>query len=124
MDIECTLPNGDCFGWIPVANNLTSGGIYARTITAYSKTPGVTISPGTYEMCGPGIKGNREGLEKPWLYRHDSMVMLTAPRDYESLIWYLNQHQIEGLVWRYGPLSAQITRKEVGLPWPALTKYL
>lgn len=121
MKVDSTLPNGDRFGWVPVPPNGVAEAIYIKTIESYIKTPGVQIAPGTYELCGPGVKGNHERLDRHWLYRHDGMVLLTAPRVYEQLIWYLGHNDLEGIVWKYGPCSAQITRKDVGLSWPHLT---
>ena len=77
--------------------------------------------PGAYELCGPGIKGNHERFPIPTLVRHDLVSYIRTPRTLDHLIAFLLQlpEPGEGLVWTYGDQSCQLTRQDVGLPWPS-----
>jgi hypothetical protein len=81
---------------------------------------GKPIEAGTYELCGPGIKGNHEGLEYPTLFRHDLISYLRTPRRLDDLIAFMIQLDPpgEGLVWLYGDQLCQLSRRDVGLDWP------
>lgn len=57
-------------------------------------------SDGTYELCGPKVQGNPEGLSKHRLIRHGAIEVF-APRDYESLKEWFKDKNIEGIVWHH-----------------------
>lgn len=81
---------------------------------------GKPIEPGAYELCGPGIKGNHEGLAYPTLYHHDLISYLRCPRQLDEVIAFLVRMDPpgEGIVWRYGDQYCRLTREDVGLSWP------
>lgn len=81
---------------------------------------GRALDPGAYELCGPGIKGNHEGLEYPTLLHHNLITYLRCPRQLDEVIAFMLflDPPAEGLVWRNGDQSCQLTRRDVGLPWP------
>jgi len=56
---------------------------------------------GTYELCGPGIQGNPEGLDKLTLKMHGLLMYNDVPRDYDGLRDWLAAQDIEGLVWHH-----------------------
>lgn len=58
---------------------------------------------GTYEACGPRIGGNAEGLLSHVLLRHGDHVLDDVPRDYDGLVAYFTEHNIEGVVWWRDP---------------------
>lgn len=53
---------------------------------------------GTYELCGPKVQGNAEGLEKHTLIPH-GRHQVDAPRTYDELSDWLVKGHIEGVVW-------------------------
>jgi len=75
---------------------------------------------GTYELCGPKINGNPEGLAKHTLIQHGQDVLPLCPRDFVGLQEYLSRMDIEGFVfWRdlFKPNceKAKIKKKDFGL---------
>jgi hypothetical protein len=66
--------------------------------------------PGTYELCGPKINGNPEGLDEPALFRHGMEVLhaipdmrTVEPGDAHALLKpifaELKEKGVEGVVW-------------------------
>jgi hypothetical protein len=62
---------------------------------------GTLITDGTFELCGPKVQGNPEGLTRHSLIRHGMKVIDEDPRDYESIRTYLATAGIEGIVWHH-----------------------
>jgi hypothetical protein len=57
---------------------------------------------GTYELCGPKINGNPEGLTGHHLIRHGSIVFYNAPRSFSELrVYLLAMPEVEGIVWHH-----------------------
>lgn len=54
---------------------------------------------GTWELVGPKVQGNPEGLDSHDLIRHGSFELTDVPRDYDGLRDYLAHNNIEGIVW-------------------------
>lgn len=102
-------------GWVPA--RWSADHILAQAVQSMQAS-GRPIEPGTYELVGPGVKGNPEGFPEPTLVNHLLVSYLHCPRDLEALTWFLAKHQIEGIVWHHGGESCKITRREVGLGWP------
>jgi hypothetical protein len=101
-------------GWLPVGEDdedvvLALGRLYHA---------GLPIYPGTYELCGPGIKDNPEGFELPTLLRHGGLAYIRTPRSLDDLVMFMIEHPAEGIVWEYDGALCQLTRKDVGLEWP------
>lgn len=73
---------------------------------------------GTYELCGPDIRGNHEKLSHPSLYPHGTDVVKHVPRTFAGLQKFLETYQGEGIVWHYrlGPVTmmAKIKRSDFG----------
>ena len=78
--------------WIPV----TKDDKYHKE--AFMRMP--TLMPnGTYELCGPKINGNSEGLTYHILVAHGCEVLENCPTDFSTLPIFLKQKAIEGIVW-------------------------
>ena len=74
---------------------------------------------GTYELCGPKIQGNPEGVHAHTLIRHGSVTLDDAPRDYDGLTAYLTDLPHEGIVWHHPDgRMAKLKRRDFGLQWP------
>ena len=107
----------DITGWMGVGNTDEA---LVVALDAYGQT-GKPFEPGTYELCGPGIKGNHEGFDYPTLLRHDLVSYLRCPRQLDDVIAFMLMMDPpgEGIVWRYGNQYCKLTRQDVGLEWPA-----
>lgn len=97
------------FGWAPVGKkrkDLLQQALQRRDI------PNL-VGGETYELCGPGIADNFEGLEGPQLFRHSRaeicLDLHRRPLTYEFLRQYftttLAAVRWEGIVW-HGPVMA------------------
>lgn len=96
---------GHMFGVEPVAQS----GFKAMMEEALPNT-GQLLEPGTYELCGPKINGNPEGLDTHILIRHGAEVLpgipdmrTVEPGDAHALLQPifadLKERGVEGLVW-------------------------
>ena len=56
---------------------------------------------GTYELCGPKIGGNREGLDSHQLIRHGIEVIEQVDTSFRGLKDFLFYHDIEGIVFHH-----------------------
>lgn len=101
---------GKTVGWEPIAQSS-----FAKYHTEAAEV--IANWPhGTYELCGPKINGNPEGLGRHVLIRH-SAAEVVAPRfdlrTYDGIGEFLARHQWEGLVY-HGPdgLMAKIKKRD------------
>ncbi len=69
----------------------------------------------TYELCGPKVQGNLEGLGFHQLIRH-GIDLLKAPRTFAELRDYLGDGLIEGIVWHHpDERMVKIKAKDFGI---------
>ena len=78
--------------WIPV----TKDDKYHKE--AFMRMP-TLMGDGTYELCGPKINGNPEGLTYHILIAHGCEVLEGCPIDFKALPQWLTYAGIEGIVW-------------------------
>lgn len=92
-------------GWEPIAN---SG--FARWLdeaVAADRWLPYTPVPGTYELIGPKINGNPEGVDFHMLIQHgyaaamDGEVLDGVPRSFAPLGAWLAERRWEGIVWHH-----------------------
>lgn len=103
-EIEHDPNTGKTVGWEPADQSGFSKFIHE----AYDGQ-----EPGTYELCGPKINGNPEGLDSNVLVPHGTVVLDNAPRDFEGLSDYLLRHSFEGIVWHHEDgRRAKLKRKD------------
>jgi hypothetical protein len=79
-----------------------------------------TEPDGTYELIGPKIQGNKDGLkEHHVLMLHAAADRFPdAPRTFTGLRHFLEENLIEGLVWHHADgRMAKIKRRDFGLKW-------
>ena len=87
-------------------------------IAAYEATPKAEIHEGTYEAIGLHFNSNRYNLDKDILVRHGE-DMVEVERTFEGIRKYLEEHNIEGLVfWKDGHPACKIKRSDFGFAWP------
>ena len=88
---------GKTFGWEPIAQSA-----YAKFFAEAVEAPSAARSPGTYELIGPKINGNPEGVRAHELVAHDAADRFDVPRDLDGLrAWILEHPQYEGVVWHH-----------------------
>lgn len=79
---------------------------------------------GTYELCGPKIRGNPERYVKHTLTKHGSARISQNPRTFEAIKDYLGGHNVEGIVWHhqeYGWMT-KIKGKDFGFKRPSYSR--
>lgn len=85
---------------------------------AHDNRDGFTVEDGTYELVGPKVQGNPEGLKEHMLVRHGCAVLNVPPEKLPLFNW-LRDHLCEGVVWHHADgRRAKIKRRDFGLPWP------
>jgi hypothetical protein len=74
---------------------------------------------GTYELLGPKVQGNKDQREKHVLQMHaEAKTYPDAPRTFSALRHFLEENQIEGLVWHHPDgRMAKIKRRDFGIKW-------
>lgn len=99
-------------GWTPV--NMGNESAYIReAISNYS----LPWQVGTYEACGPKINSNAERLERHELRKHGD-TLIECPRDFAGLRAFLQEHDMEGLVFSHPQHGrCKIRRADFGFPW-------
>ena len=71
---------------------------------------------GTYELIGPKVQGNPEGVTMHVLVRHGAEELSDAPRDFDGLREYLRSADIEGIVWHHPDgRMVKVKTKDFGL---------
>jgi len=77
-------------------------------------------SDGTYELCGPKVNGNHEGLSRHLLIRHGVEEFMDFPRSFDSIKAFLDQTDTEGIVWWHPDgRRAKIKGKDFGFKRPS-----
>ena len=96
-------------GWVPIGDGPDDK--YHREAFGNG-----AFSDGTYELCGPKVQGNPEGLFEHHLINHETLELLVeVPRDYEGLREWLLEQDVEGVVWHHEDgRMAKIKKKDFG----------
>ena len=71
---------------------------------------------GTYELIGPKIQGNPEGVPMHQLIRHGSIICRTRDFSFEALKIFLDANNMEGIVFHniYDNRMCKIRKKDFG----------
>lgn len=100
-------------GWIPVGDGPDD--VWHREAWPISWPNAIHLEDGTYELCGPEINGNPEGLHIHKLIRHGDDVIY-PPRTFDELKAWLAEHDFEGIVWHHPDgRMVKIKGKDFGL---------
>lgn len=84
-------------GWLPVGEGPDDA--YHREAWAAA---GQALPDGTYELIGPKVQGNPEGVPTHRLVPHGQDTLPDAPREYAALRAYLEARpDMEGIVWHH-----------------------
>lgn len=116
--IEDSDPNtGKLFGWVKVDDGPSDK---FHRMAFESQSP---LEDGTYELCGPKIQGNPEGLDDYTLIRHGSVLVFVdagpMPTTFDQLKEYFENDapkEMEGIVfWKDGKPVGKVKRKDFQL---------
>lgn len=111
--------DGNWFGWLPVGPGPEDR--YFR-----EAFEGTTYEDGTYELIGPKINKNPEGVSTHVLVRHafgigGVMTDIVIPRDFDGLQTLFTQYDIEGIVFHHQDgRMAKIKGKDFGIKRPKI----
>lgn len=90
---------GKTMGWVEVGNG-NEDKWHRESVDG--KTEGIDLADGTYELVGPKVQGNPEKSESHTLIKHsDAEVYENVPLGFEELKQWLEDKDIEGLVWHH-----------------------
>lgn len=102
-------------GWVPVSSDPDDEWHrigWNRAVQEY----GGPVPDGTYELCGPHINGNPEGLDCETLIRHGTHLIPDAPRSFGELSGWFRGRDIEGTVWHHPDgRMVKIKKRDFGL---------
>jgi hypothetical protein len=119
--IPCSEPDpvtGHWPHWVRVKNDDPASRWYIVALENALKDTEGHLNNGTYEAIGPHFQGNPHHLDRDILVRH-GITVLDVPRTFEGLRDYLEQHEIEGIVfWKDGEPQCKIKRSDFGFKWP------
>lgn len=109
--LETDEVTGKSVGWEPAERSSFAKFLVEATARRY---PAAFI--GTYELIGPRINGNPEGVTDHQLRRHaDAEPIHDAPRDFHGLRTFLETFHGEGIVWHHPDgRMAKIKRRDFG----------
>jgi hypothetical protein len=103
--VETDTTTGKTVGWEPVEQSAFAK-YHAEAVAneerevALAADDPATFDPGTYELVGPKVNGNPEGVDRHLLWAHGD-ALDDAPRDFDGLAKYLADFAGEGIVWHY-----------------------
>jgi hypothetical protein len=91
---------GKAVGWVEVGWG-SEDKYFREAIAGYSPDH-VDLLDGTYELLGPKVQGNAEGVHVHILKLHaDADTLEDVPVEFEALKAWLAGRDIEGVVWRH-----------------------
>lgn len=100
---------GKRVGWVPVAPD-------AKEDRWHMEGFDPSLPDGTYELVGPKVQGNPEGVPAHKLIRHSKAVKLNAPRTYGALAEWFKGKDIEGIVFHHPDgRMGKIKKRDFGL---------
>ncbi|GHJ12857.1 hypothetical protein [Micromonospora sp. AKA38] len=104
---------GKTVGWEPIDRS-SFAKYHAEALAAHAGEP----RPGTFELIGPRINGNPEGVRGHALVAHAEADRLDVPRDAPGLReWLLAHPAYEGVVWHHPDgRRAKLKRRDVTGP--------
>lgn len=87
---------GDVPGWVPVGDGPEDARHREAQAAAFMLDEGQT-----YELCGPKVQSNPEGLPSHVLIAHGNQSLEPFPRTFDGIRAALADAKIEGVVWHH-----------------------
>ncbi|MCP4373234.1 MAG: hypothetical protein GY797_34785 [Deltaproteobacteria bacterium] len=119
-ELEPNKHTGHWPGWLPVSETNSQDQWHKEAWKQFDS------DDGTYELVGPKVQGNPYNLDVHKLIRHGEEVHADndPPRDFEGLKIWLEQFEVEGIVWHHPDgRMVKIKRRDFGLEWPVKTTF-
>ncbi len=93
---------GKGVGWVQVGNGAEDKW-FREAIEKHGANPDkVSLLDGTYELLGPKVQGNPEHWKRHLLKKHSLATTYdNVPVEFEALKQWLEEKDIEGLVWHH-----------------------
>ena len=94
---------GKIVGWVPVDAMLKEDRWHFEAfVNLRNSATDYLLGDGTYELIGPKVQGNPEGICQHRLMSHrEAPTYDDAPRTFDGLKEWLKDMDIEGLVWHH-----------------------
>jgi hypothetical protein len=106
---------GKTIGWVPVGNG-PEDRWHREAFVELTRMDRPPFPEGTYELIGPKIQGNPEGMKDHVLIPHEFCEAIEAPRTFDGLKEFLSGKNIEGIVWHHPDgRMAKIKLRDFGL---------
>ena len=117
-------------GWVPIKPADPGDRYFAEGIKNAREAITPTADGATYELVGPKVQRNTEGLERHEIVAHESRELhldakaigidgLRASDAFHALDNYLRKTPHEGIVWHHPDgRRAKIKRRDFGHRWP------
>lgn len=115
--IVCTIDSrsGKQFGWLPVSEENPQDKYYIEAFN-YIQASNSSLPDGTYELIGPKIHGNPEGVDSHMLVKHTTWEIPSLKRTFKDIKHFLSQNNFEGLVFHNSDgQMAKIKKKDFGM---------
>ncbi len=105
-------------GWEPIEGTPFVK-FFQQALVALMRDLGLfpTVSPGTYELIGPKINKNPEGVPEHLLVQHDRAEVIDVPdRSFAGIEKALSEHNVEGFVFHHedGRRMGKIKKRDFG----------
>lgn len=93
--VEFDTLSGNRLGWVPVDEESKEDRWHREALVN-------DMGDGTYELVGPKIQGNPEGLHRHHLLKHSEAIHYNnVPRTFEGLREWMKDKDIEGIVFHH-----------------------
>ncbi len=103
-------------GWVPVGD-----GPQDRMHRGAFERVHCQLSDGTYELIGPKVQGNPEGVQWNQLVAHGAIMFQDAPRTFDELKTFFVGRREEGIVWHHPDgRMVKIKGRDFGIARPTL----
>lgn len=107
---EADIPSGHHPHWIKCERNNPANKYHFMAFDLLENK-----KDGTYELCGEKVQGNPEGIEGHILVPHGEMELSLPDRSFEGIKAYLEQENIEGIVFHDGEHMCKIRKTDFGI---------
>lgn len=109
---------GKTVGWMPVGDG-PEDRYHREAFAELTRSDRPPYPDGTYELIGPKVQGNVEGVTEHRLIPHYYCEKIDAPRSFEGLKAFFADKNIEGLVWHHPDgRMAKIKLRDFGIKRP------
>ncbi len=116
---EANEHTGHWPGWLPVGegpDDRWHRDAFNTELEIYRAVNDGIMRDGTYELCGPKVQGNPEGVREHRLLKHGIEIYPTPPRSFKALAGWLAGENLEGIVWHHPDgRMVKIKKRDFGL---------